>query len=78
MPTIASTRASSRANSRTDSAEPAPVRDAVIAVPSISATGSPVAGSKTPIRAWCVGSGPSALRGKSVTSLAVSAPSDGT
>jgi hypothetical protein len=54
------------------------VRSSVIAVPSISASGSPVSGSNAPTSAWCVGSGPSALRGNSVTSFAVSAPSDGT
>ena len=70
--------ASARASSRTESAEPAPVRSAVIAVPSISRERLAVAGSNAPSSAWCVGSGPSALRGNSVTSLAASAPSEGT
>ena len=47
--------------------EPAAVRAAVIASPSISATGVPVAASKTTIAAWWAGSWP----GKSETSLAV-------
>ena len=59
------------------SAEPAPVRVAVIASPSSSASGRPVSGSKTAITAWWVGSSPPALRGNSDTSLATSAPDEG-
>jgi len=41
-----------RASSRADSAEQAPVRMAVMAVPSSNATGWPVSGSNATITAW--------------------------
>ncbi len=64
---MASTRASGRASMRVASAAAAAVRIAVMYVPSMSATGVPVAGSKSAIAAWCVGR--SRFSGKSVTSL---------
>jgi hypothetical protein len=70
VPRTASTRASSRTSSRIESADPAAVRAAVIASPSITATGVPVAGSKTTISAWWEGT--SVFRGKTDTSLAAS------
>lgn len=51
VPSTASTVASSRASSRADSAEQAPVRAAVMALPSSSAAGSPVSGSNATISA---------------------------
>ena len=59
--------ASSRASSRAASAAAPAVRASVTYVPSISAIGVPVSGSKSMIAAWCVGR--SVLPGKSVTSL---------
>ena len=47
-----------RTSSRVASREPAAVRAAVIASPSISAAGVPVAASKTTIAAWWAGSWP--------------------
>ena len=73
VPRMARVAASSRASRRVASADPAPVRRAVMAVPSSSASGRPSSGSKTAISAWCVGT-PSALCGNSVTSLAASEP----
>ena len=75
---MASTSASCRASSRADSAEQAPVRMAVMAVPSSNATGWPVPGSKATITAWCVGSAPPALCGYNETSLLISIPAEGT
>jgi hypothetical protein len=51
VPITANTDAFSRASSLTDSAEQAPVRTAVISVPSSSATGEPLCGSNTAITA---------------------------
>ena len=51
VPRIARTVASGQARSRAESAEHAPVRIAVIAVPSSTATGRPVSGSKATITA---------------------------
>ena len=56
VPMIASTSPSE--SSRVASREPAAVRAAVMASPSISAAGVPVAASKTTIAAWCAGSWP--------------------
>lgn len=70
-PSTASTEASSRASARTDTAELAPVRTAVMCVPSITASGVPVSASNTAISAWCDGS----LSGKSATSFAANTPS---
>ena len=67
VPSTASTSASARASRRVASREPAAVRAAVIASPSISAAGVPVAASKTTIAAWWAGSWP----GKTETSLTV-------
>src|SRR4051794_16308136 len=75
VPRIASVDESGRASSRTDSAEAAAVRIAVIAVPSSSASGRPLAGSNMTITAWWVGS--LVLPGKSVTNLLASAPAEG-
>ena len=75
---MASTLASPRASRRADKAEQAPVRIAVIAVPSSKATGAPVRGSNAAIIAWCVGSPVPALRGNSDTSLVISTPAEGT
>jgi len=78
VPSTASTVASSLARSRADNAEHAPVRMAVIAVPSSNASGSPVSGENVRITAWCVASGPFALCGKRVTSLLIRIRDDGT
>ena len=51
VPRIASTRASGRASRRVASAAAAAVRIAVMYVPSMSATGVPVAGSKSAMAA---------------------------
>ena len=48
----------------------------MIAVPSMTAVGSPVSGSNATIRAWWVGR--SVFCGNSDTSLAISTPIDGT
>lgn len=77
VPSSASTAASSRASSRADRAEQAPVRAAVMAVPSSNAAGSPVSGSNATMSAWCVGSRARSLCGKSDTSLVMSTPADG-
>ena len=76
VPRMASVVASSRARRRVDSAEPAAVRSAVIAVPSRNAVGSPVSGSNAAMTAWWVGS--VVFCGKTLTSLLVSASEDGT
>ena len=51
MPRIASTQASGRASRRVASAAAAAVRIAVMYVPSMSATGVPVSGSKSAMAA---------------------------
>jgi hypothetical protein len=56
VPITASTSPSE--SSRVASREPAAVRAAVMASPSISATGVPVGASKTTIAAWWAGSWP--------------------
>ena len=74
VPSTASTAASSRASSRTESAEQAAVRSAVTTSPSITASGAPVAGSKTATMALWVGRPLAAFWGNIATSLAASAP----
>ena len=64
-PITASTDASGRASALTETAEAAPVRIAVMYVPSISASGEPSRSSNTAITALCDGS----LPGKTETSL---------
>ena len=72
---IETTWASRRASSRVASTEPAAVRVAVTNVPSMTATGEPVSGSKQQMTAWWVGR--SRFSGKTLTSLVVNDADDG-
>jgi len=74
---MASAMGTLRASSRVASADPAAVRIAVMAVPSISATGEPVSGSNTAITAWWVGIVVPALPGNRLTSFVTRAPFEG-
>ena len=69
-PRMASTAASGRARAPAATAAVAPVRAAVMRVPSMTATGVPSSGSNSAISAWWEGRPRSWLAGKTLTSLA--------